>query len=132
MELETLVSRGERYDVVTAFEVLEHLAEPRSFIQLLVNATSDQGQVFCTVPNWECGEVQTATRPDWTPPVHLGFFTRKSLGLLGESAGCRIVRTGVIYTDPPPLNALFLHRWLARRIMGIARAPLGLWLHLTR
>ncbi len=132
MKLEEAVKRGERYDVVTAFEVIEHLSAPKDFIRLLVNAATARGQVFCTVPNWECHTVQTAARPDWIPPVHIGFFTRRTLRRLGESTGCRIVRTGVIYTDPLPSSFFHLAGWVLRRVRRIRRAPLGLWLHLIK
>jgi SAM-dependent methyltransferase len=125
---EELVSGQERFDAVTAFEVLEHLARPKEFLQQAGALTTPGGIVFCTVPNWDCELVQTATRPDWIPPVHLNFFTERALGRLAELAGLGAIKTGVIRADPPRLS------W-KRRLVRLGRGPgpqqgqaLGLWL----
>ena len=124
-----LVSERECFDVVTCFEVLEHLAAPREFLTTIVEVLTPGGHVFCTVPNWDCREVQTSTRPDWIPPVHLGFFTEKALRCLAAEAGFRDFRTGRIGSDPFPAAGLAAAKWCIRRLLGRPRYPLGLWLH---
>jgi SAM-dependent methyltransferase len=125
---EQMLEEGERFDVVTAFEVLEHLSKPLDFLRQLGALATLSGSVFCTVPNWDCSPVQTATRPDWIPPVHLCFFTRRSLQRLGQLAGFAHAETGVIWTDPIPRRPKALLNWLRRRLKGQPRDPLGLWL----
>lgn len=127
--VEQLIEQGERFDVVTAFEVLEHLTSPRDVLGTYQKLLRPGGQVFCTVPNWSSTSVQTSTRPDWLPPIHLLFFTRPALQLAGEMSGLTRVRTGVIRADPLPAGALPRARWFARRLLRRSREPLGLWLH---
>jgi SAM-dependent methyltransferase len=123
------LARNTKYDAVTAFEVLEHLSEPLKFLQSLKEAARPHGHVFCTVPNWDCLTIQTATRPDWLPPVHLCFFSRKALENLALLAGFYTVNVGLISTDPFPGLSLRSARWLAKRALGRRGDDLGLWLH---
>lgn len=127
--IEELVERGERFDVVTAFEVLEHLNSPVEFLSTVYQLVLPGGQVFCTVPNWNSAFVQNSTRPDWLPPIHLLFFNPASLQAVAERSGLMRVTTGVIRSDPLPTGAVSLARWLARRLFGRLQEPLGLWVH---
>jgi cyclopropane fatty-acyl-phospholipid synthase-like methyltransferase len=127
--IEELIEQGERFDVVTAFEVLEHLTSPVEFFSKATRLLRPGGQLFVTVPNWTCATVQNATRPDWIPPVHLLFFTDLALRRAGEVSGIGRVATGVVRADPFPRDVLHMARWLARRILRRAREPVGLWMH---
>lgn len=127
--IEDLVEQGERYDVVTAFEVLEHLTSPVEFLSTVQRLVSPGGQVFCTVPNWESATVRNSSRPDWLPPIHLLFFSSAALESAAKRSGLVGVKTGVIRSDPLPQGALPRARWLARRLLGRPREPLGLWVH---
>jgi SAM-dependent methyltransferase len=127
--VEELVEQGEKFDVVTAFEVLEHLTSPIQFLSTTKRLLLPGGQAFYTVPNWNSPMVQHATRPDWVPPVHLLFFTQSALQHAGELSGLTRVTTGVIWSDPVPAGALPRARWLARRLLRRPREPLGLWMH---
>lgn len=127
--IEELIEQGEQFDVVTAFEVLEHLTSPLQFLLGATRLLRPGGQVFCTVPNWGSTLVQNSTRPDWLPPIHLLFFTKPALHRAGELSGLASVTTGVISTDPMPVGILSRARWLARRLLHPGREPLGLWLH---
>jgi SAM-dependent methyltransferase len=42
--------RGERYDLITAFDVIEHLAEPVASLQAMRGALRPGGVLVCTVP----------------------------------------------------------------------------------
>jgi 2-polyprenyl-3-methyl-5-hydroxy-6-metoxy-1,4-benzoquinol methylase len=115
--------------VVTAFEVLEHLASPLEFLSSAKKLLRPGGQVFYTVPNWNCAEVQHSTRPDWLPPIHLQYFSRMALQQAGDRSQLGRVTTGLIWTDPMPAGVLPGARWLARRLLRRPREPLGLWMH---
>ena len=124
-----LVARPERYDAVTAFEVLEHLADPVPFVRAALQLLRPGGHFFATVPNWDCSLVRGTNRPDWVPPVHLNFFTAGALRRLAEMAGMRRVALGFIWSDPPPGGIGPTVRWVRRSLRGPGNIPLGLWLH---
>jgi SAM-dependent methyltransferase len=126
--MEQLIANGDQFDIVTAFEVLEHLSDPLQFLTKAQRLLRPGGQAFFTVPNWNCRTVQSSTRPDWLPPIHLLFFTVSALQRAGELSGLRQVRTGVIWSDPLPHRMLPRVRWLARRVLRRSSEPLGLWL----
>jgi SAM-dependent methyltransferase len=127
--VEELGTAGEQFDVVTAFEVLEHLSAPVEFLSHVRKLVRPGGQIFCTVPNWNSAVVRSSTRPDWLPPIHLLFFDSSSLRALAERSGLTRVRTGLIWSDPMPTSAGARTRWLARRLLGRPQEPLGIWVH---
>ena len=127
--VEELIHEGAQFDVVTAFEVLEHLSSPLPFLARAQRLLRPGGEAFFTVPNWNCSVVQNSTRPDWLPPIHLLFFSESSLRRAGEQSGLTDVATGVIRSDPLPRRMLAKARWLARRLLLRRSEPLGLWLH---
>lgn len=118
-----------RFDVITAFEVLEHQAKVRHFLESVRAALNDQGRFFCTVPAWEHPEVRNASRPDWIPPVHLLFFTRASLGAALRLNGFEVLKTGHIPAGPEhPVARL---KWTVgrsvKRLLGAPQHALGVW-----
>lgn len=127
--VEEVLEGGERFDVVTAFEVLEHLSEPVQFLSRVRRLLRSPGQIFCTVPNWDCRAIQTTIKLDWMPPFHLLFFTRSALRYAVQLSGFEDVTTGLIWTDPLPRSALAKVKWLRRRLLRRPRLPLGLWVH---
>jgi hypothetical protein len=127
--VEDLRRQGEQFHVVTAFEVLEHLAAPVEFLSQLRGLVLPEGQVFCTVPNWNSAVVRSSSRPDWLPPIHLLFFNPSALHTLAERSGLVGVSTGLIWSDPMPTRPVHRMRWLARRLLGRPQEPLGLWMH---
>lgn len=124
-ELEAL---GERYEVVTAFEVLEHLPDPLGFLSGIRRLLAPGGRFFATVPNWDAPSVQAAVRPDWLPPIHLCFHTVSSLNTLGDRSGFRTSRVGVIHAEALTWRLRPLAGWVLHRLAGRPNEPLGLWL----
>lgn len=127
--LEEKVNKKERYEVVTAFEVLEHCSDPIRFLMLAKQVIQPGGQLFCTVPNWDCSEVRNSNRRDWIPPIHIQFFTKRSLFQAGRQAGLRNVKVGIIHTDPVQGDFLNKLKWLKRRVFFRPNSALGLWMH---
>jgi len=83
--------RKEPFQVVTAFEVLEHSPQPGDFLAALRDLTSPGGFLAISVPN---RDRWPAFRYDWDyPPNHLTRWSRSALaGLLGKN-GFRVLRT---------------------------------------
>lgn len=68
------------YDIVTFFEVLEHLPNPISFLRRAADVVKPGGLVYLTTPNFNCLD-RRILGIDW--PVihreHLTYFTPKTL-----------------------------------------------------
>ena len=118
-----------KFDVVTAFEVLEHQVDIRRFLAQVLATLKAHGRFFCTVPAWEHPEVRTAVRPDWVPPVHVLFFTRRALSIALGMSGFKVMKTG--YIPGPPIQRWSAVKWsterVARKVLGRAQSPLGIW-----
>jgi 2-polyprenyl-3-methyl-5-hydroxy-6-metoxy-1,4-benzoquinol methylase len=129
--LESMIGQGQVFDAATAFEVLEHLADPVGFLRQVQRVLRPRGDVLCTVPNWDYEPLHSTTKRDWIPPIHLGFFTLRALQTAGEQAGLQDAQAGIIWSDPFPAGQGPLRplRWLLRRLRRKPNLPVGLWLH---
>src|SRR4029078_5001537 len=127
--IEDLAEEGERFEVITAFEVLEHLSSPVEFLRETQRLLKPGGHAFFMVPNWNCRTVQTSSRPYWLPPIHLLCFSEPDLLRTGWLAGFSRVSTGTIRADPLPAAAASSVRSLPRRVSVPAREPPALSRH---
>lgn len=86
--IEELIARGERYDVITMFEVIEHLEEPAAVIDAAKTLLKPGGLFVVSTPN---------SKMSWRPPLdnpphHLSRFSPVSLHCLLESRGLNCER----------------------------------------
>ena len=80
---------GERFDVVTFFEVLEHQKDPQSFLDIAKSFVTDSGYIALSVPNgtrWQVG-VDTLDYPPnhltrWSPRALRSFLERNGLEVI--------------------------------------------------
>ena len=93
-----LARRLGAFDVIHLSEVLEHLADPRAFLETCRGAIADEGLVCVSVPN-DYSPFQRALReacgysPWWVaPPHHLNYFDFDSLERLLDRCGFEPVR----------------------------------------
>jgi SAM-dependent methyltransferase len=97
-------------DVVCAFEVLEHLFDPRRFLERCHRLLRPGGLVVVSCPNGEgfdialLGPVSLAIDPE-----HVNLLNRGSLRLLLESCGFEALEV----TTPGRLDAEFVHDAIA-------------------
>lgn len=83
-----------RFDVVTAFHVLEHVPDPVAVVRRMLEWLAPGGLVIIEVPNaggWGASLFGSA----WSGlelPRHLSHFTPESLARVVEKAGGRVVR----------------------------------------
>jgi SAM-dependent methyltransferase len=83
------------FDVVTLWDVLEHVREPGEFLRLCGALLKSGGYLFANVP--DLGSLQAKAFGRCWPlllPEHFNYFTRKSLALCARKAGFRLLRFG--------------------------------------
>jgi SAM-dependent methyltransferase len=88
------------YAVIVAWEVLEHLSDPKGFLDKARQLLAPGGLVACSVPNEGAKVPHPGVRgPASVPPVHLNFWDRVSLRRFFE------------------LNGFVVERLIAQRVM---------------
>ncbi len=94
------VHRQEPFQVVTAFEVLEHSPEPGRFMEALSDLTAPGGYLAISVPNrnrWPKFQY------DWDlPPNHLTRWSAEALNRLLQKNGFEVLRTGFGWRQGEP------------------------------
>jgi SAM-dependent methyltransferase len=92
------------YDVVSAFHVLEHLPDSRSFLSSLARWARPGGAVVVEVPNWH-GVARRRLGADWyhlRPGEHLVHFTPRTLRDVMRACGITpIALRTPAYIGPP-------------------------------
>lgn len=90
-----LEEAGHGYDLITAFHVIEHLANPRTTLKDLAGHLGNEGRLVIEVPSsddalltlFDNDSFQRFTY--WSQ--HLFLFNSKTLALLAEQAGLRVI-----------------------------------------
>ena len=81
---ELLSDHSKTYDVVTAFQVLEHIADPLPFLKNCIDALNPGGLLVIAVPNNDAF-IRFADLPLNEPPHHVGLWSPRSLASLPTS-----------------------------------------------
>lgn len=81
----------EAYDSVVSFQVLEHVVDPRGFVQGCVNALKTGGTLILAVPDHDglCGIAQNNILD--MPPHHVSHWNEDSLRMLAELFNLEVV-----------------------------------------
>ena len=85
--------KGELFDVITAFHVIEHVVNPQLFITDIRNKLSDGGLLVIETPNIKSFNA-TFMKEDWPfviPDEHLFLFSHKSLKYMLEKNRFKLV-----------------------------------------
>jgi len=116
----SLLAVAERYDTVTAWAVIEHVANPNLEFKILATLTKNGGRIHLTTP--EYGTYLTklsARRTRWFyPPEHLHLISPSAVQLLADANGLRLIKWSRFEISPI--------RWFVRYAVGIAEALEGL------
>lgn len=84
---------GEHFDIVTLWDVIEHVPEPLALLQEVARVLRPGGRVVLTTGDWGSDYAQ-ARGADWhlmTPPWHLSFFSRATLAESARRAGLKVI-----------------------------------------
>ncbi len=92
--------RGQEFDAVTFWAVLEHLMDPAAFLQKAARAVRPGGFCFVLVPNMESLAVRIlGSRYRYILPQHVNYFTKKTLNLLAARS-FRVVKIKSTHFNP--------------------------------
>ncbi len=82
------------FDVITSFEVLEHVAFPRKLVSPIRHYLRQDGIFYCTTPNFN-SLLRYYLKTEYSIieyPEHLGYFTRKTLNYLMKKHGFKNIK----------------------------------------
>lgn len=111
-----------RYDVVTAFQILEHIEHPRGLLAALRALVAPGGAVHVSVPNRD----RTGRAPFEVldhPPHHLTHWRAEQLAVAAEREGLRLVDAQ--YEPPDHSVRVEVLTELARRRLELLPAAVG-------
>jgi len=80
---------GEKLDVITCFELIEHLFNPRLFLRKVKNLLTNRGVLILTTPNLNGFDFAMLGRnyANVNAPNHLNYFNPSSISLMLELEG---------------------------------------------
>jgi SAM-dependent methyltransferase len=112
-----------QFDIVTMWDVIEHLREPWKELGLLSSLLQHNGWLLLSTPNAECLKalLQRKRWEDIVNPTHFYYFTRRSLKLVLERAGFCEISELQFYVRYPGHSTIrrILHRALtASQLQG--------------
>jgi SAM-dependent methyltransferase len=118
-QAEVRLSLSARFDVVTAFAVIEHCSDPARFAVALASFCIPGGSIVITTPLiGDLFERNTPGRTGWfCPPEHLHLLSKSGAQRVFEAAGC-----GLIHWRRFELN---WPRWMARYGLAAAEGVAG-------
>jgi hypothetical protein len=104
---------------VTAMEVLEHLTDPLAFVKETLSAVNSQTLIFTTeLYNGDPPKPDKWWYYAFETGQHIGFYQRRTLGVLGEKLGLHFFSAGGIHIlSKTALNERHL-RFLTNRVMA--------------
>lgn len=93
-EISEIDWKGEMFDYIGFFQVLEHIENPKLFLNNIHRRLSNEGKVFIEIPT-----LDDSLRKLWKIPAyekfyyheaHLNYFTEKSVRILLEECGYKV------------------------------------------
>lgn len=103
--LRDLEERTEKFDIITLWHVLEHVADPKATLRILRKKLNKKGFIFIAVPNWHSHDAQHYGN-EWAAydvPRHLYHFNTGSMKTLLEKSKLKLIKT-----LPMPFDAYYV------------------------
>lgn len=88
-----LTARGDRFDAVSLFEIIEHVPEPLAVLRDSLRLLGPRGIVVISTPN-RTGRPRAPEALD-RPPHHLTRWTPQTLAVLLDRAGLELIELGL-------------------------------------
>jgi len=82
------------FDIVTSFEVIEHINTPQNFISISKDKLRQNGLLYCTTPNFDAllRFIEKNKFKIIHYPEHISFFTKKSILILGNRYNLKTIK----------------------------------------
>ena len=113
--------RMEGIDVITSFELIEHLFSPKNFLYSCSKCMDEGGLFICTTPNIKGFDLLTLGKlsDNIGGPNHLNYFHPDSLKLLLESCGFEVIET----LTPGKLDAELVRKKVLSNELDVSTQP---------
>lgn len=95
------------FDVVVCFQVIEHIKDPKSFVQWMANLAKPGGQVIISCPNNDSPIFANINQNLNAPPHHSLLWNEQSLRRLAAESGLDVVE---VFKEPVQDIHLSLYR----------------------
>jgi SAM-dependent methyltransferase len=111
------------YDIVTAYNILEHLINPKQFLMKISSVVSKDGVLTILIPTHECLKVKAIEKigKKWhmyIPPEHLNFFSKAFLDSFMQYQGFKLAKryysSGGLFN---PFKGIMLLNWSFSKFM---------------
>lgn len=96
-----LAAMSTQYDVVTSFNVVEHVPDPTALLMQMKDRLAARGHLMLTTPNPSCIHRRVHGLQKWNmvcPPHHINLFTRKGLFEALEQVGFEVLEYSTLST----------------------------------
>jgi len=119
-----------RYDVITSFNVLEHVKEPTSLLDEMTERLAPGGLLVITTPNPACIHRRLRGLSKWNmvcPPHHINLFTRAALQEMLARKGFEVLEYSTLSTYINSVRKIDTQGLMLRRVafQALKTANLG-------
>ncbi len=105
---EHAATHPDHYDVVSAFQVIEHTVDPVDFATTLTRMLKPGGKLILGVPLWPSPMIRCPNMIVNCPPHHLTWWNERSLNALADALGLDVVEINRL----PPHRHHAWFRWM--------------------
>lgn len=113
------IPAGEKFQMITLFQVLEHVPNPKGLLLEAASYLPEGGLLFIAVPNESAVPGMAALSPYQLPPHHITRWRVRDLESLAEGIGFKVIVKGA----DSLLSSELRHYW---RLRSETRKTLGL------
>lgn len=96
-KIEDIARENEKFDFVFSFQVLEHIVNPREFIQACVDVLKPGGKLALSTPNYSSVMAQIKSDCFDLPPHHMGHYTKDTFKNISDVFGLKLLS---VYCEP--------------------------------
>ncbi len=111
---------GQKFDLITLIDVLEHLPNPKQYLEKVKNHLKESGIIFVSLPNRKSHPRFLPLEGD-RPPHHLTWWSEKSLFKALDAAGYQVLQYKNQGIDPKDM-AVWFDYWLGNKIKAFKKA----------